>query len=214
MDMPALEGMPNEKVDRDQEHYARRQVSSEDDNATINGLNKTDTRRTDGGYGEHEGNAVDIDTAMQDYEELRKELTQHSRRLSKSAGDAEAGTPDFDLTDFLRNQNEQGTAAGFHPKHMGVYWKNLVVQGLGADAKIIPTNYTWLSTALQFWKWGRHEGTDFTILKGNDGFCKDGEMLLVLGRPGAGCTTLLRIIANMRKVSRTFIISNSGGAVR
>ncbi|CAO3589784.1 unnamed protein product [Absidia cylindrospora] len=204
MDMPALQqGMPNEKVDRDEEHHARHGVS-DDDNTTVNmtdenELTKTSTRRTEGGYGEREGNAVDIDTAMQDYEELRKELTHHSQRLSKTENDVEAGTADFDLTDFLRNQSEQGTAAGFHPKHMGVYWKNLVVQGLGADAKVIPTNYTWLASAVQFWKWGKHEGHDFTILKGNDGFCKDGEMLLVLGRPGAGCTTLLRILANMRK---------------
>ncbi|KAI8330865.1 ABC-2 type transporter-domain-containing protein [Chlamydoabsidia padenii] len=187
-----------EKIDRDQEHYAR-QETPDDDNATIDGLARTTTHRTEGGFGERSGNAVDIDAAMQDYEQLRKELTQHSRRMSKSANDAENGTPDFDLTDFLKNQREQGAAAGFHPKHMGVYWKDLVVQGLGADAKVIPTNYTWIANAIQFWKWGRHQGHDFTILKGNDGFCKDGEMLLVLGRPGAGCTTLLRIIANMRK---------------
>lgn len=36
------------------------------------------------------------------------------------------------------------------------------------------------------------------ILKDLSGFCKDGEMLLLLGRPGAGCTTLLKVIANMR----------------
>lgn len=35
------------------------------------------------------------------------------------------------------------------------------------------------------------------ILQKFDGFCKDGEMLLVLGRPGAGCTTLLKVISNM-----------------
>jgi ABC-type multidrug transport system ATPase subunit len=32
-----------------------------------------------------------------------------------------------------------------------------------------------------------------------NGFCKDGEMILVLGRPGAGCSTLLRVLANDRK---------------
>jgi ABC-type multidrug transport system ATPase subunit len=36
-------------------------------------------------------------------------------------------------------------------------------------------------------------------LKDLSGFCKDGEMLLLLGRPGAGCTTLLKIISNMRE---------------
>ncbi|KAI8876069.1 hypothetical protein K501DRAFT_201265, partial [Backusella circina FSU 941] len=95
-------------------------------------------------------------------------------------------------------QHSQIVEAGLKPKNMGVIWKNLNIEGLGADAKVIPTNYTWMSTFLQFWKWGKHKGTDFTILKDNDGFCKSGEMLLVLGRPGAGCTSLLRVIANMR----------------
>ncbi|KAI9304002.1 ABC-2 type transporter-domain-containing protein [Cunninghamella echinulata] len=206
MDMPSLPGMPIDQTNRDEEHHLRRIAHGSDDEDTVNmqegyDMTKTNTRNTEGGFGERDGNAVDIDAAMQDYEELRKELTQHSRRLSKSAVDVEKGEgkADFDLTDFLSNQTDQGAAAGFHPKNMGVVWKDLVVKGLGADAKIIPTNYTWIADFVQFWKWGRHEGHDFTILKGNDGFCKDGEMLLVLGRPGAGCTTLLRVLANMRK---------------
>jgi ATP-binding cassette, subfamily G (WHITE), member 2, SNQ2 len=42
------------------------------------------------------------------------------------------------------------------------------------------------------------KGTDFDILHNLTGFCKDGEMLLVLGRPGSGCSTFLRVIANQR----------------
>jgi hypothetical protein len=41
-------------------------------------------------------------------------------------------------------------------------------------------------------------GTDFDIVHNLTGFCKDGEMLLVLGRPGSGCSTLLRVLANQR----------------
>jgi ABC-type multidrug transport system ATPase subunit len=37
-----------------------------------------------------------------------------------------------------------------------------------------------------------------TILSNSNGCVKPGEMLLVLERPGAGCTTLLRAIANNR----------------
>ncbi|PHZ11067.1 ABC transporter G family protein [Rhizopus microsporus ATCC 52813] len=122
-----------------------------------------------------------------------------STHVSDAADTVEKGdVKDFDLTEFLSEQNDQAVAAGMHPKHMGLIWKNLVVQGLGADAKVIPTNYTWVRDFVKFWKWGKRSGNDFTILKGNDGFCKHGEMLLVLGRPGAGCTTLLRVLANMR----------------
>ncbi|KAI7907656.1 ABC-2 type transporter-domain-containing protein [Cokeromyces recurvatus] len=155
-----------------------------------------------GGFGEVNGNAVNIEDAISNYEEIRRELTQQSRlsrQKSTHPDEVEKGdVKDFDLTDFLREQNTQGQSEGFHPKHMGVIWRDLVVQGLGADAKVIPTNWTMLKSFTNFWKWGRHSGHDFTILKSNDGFCKDGEMLLVLGRPGSGCTTLLRVIANMR----------------
>ncbi|KAI8332054.1 ABC-2 type transporter-domain-containing protein [Chlamydoabsidia padenii] len=53
---------------------------------------------------------------------------------------------------------------------------------------------------LQVWKYFGFglSGNKKTILHSLNGFCKDGEMLLVLGRPGAGCTSLLKILANMR----------------
>ncbi|KAI8983430.1 ABC-2 type transporter-domain-containing protein [Pilobolus umbonatus] len=156
-----------------------------------------------GGFGERNGNAVDIQEAIANYEEVRRELTVQSRisrRKSTSPGEAEKGeVKDFDLTEFLTEQNKASQAQGFYPKHMGVIWRNLVVQGLGADAKVISTNWSLIKETIQFWKWGKHKGTDFTIIKETTGFCKDGEMLLVLGRPGAGCTSLLRVIANMRK---------------
>ena len=44
----------------------------------------------------------------------------------------------------------------------------------------------------------KKKGTPFNILSDVTGFCKDGEMLLVLGRPGAGCSSLLHIAANER----------------
>ncbi|KAI8366704.1 ABC-2 type transporter-domain-containing protein [Radiomyces spectabilis] len=212
MEMPALQAVPSVRYDRDEDFHQNEQnrpssVASEDsqpDSATDTGsqLKRSTTRATEGGFGERSGNAVNIEDAISNYQSLRREMTQQSRmsRRPTEGGQEEKGpeSDDFDLTDFLKSHNEEAQAAGFHPKNMGVVWKNLVVKGLGADAKVIGTNYTWLKSMVQFWKWGKHEGHDFTILKGNNGFCKDGEMLLILGRPGAGCTTLLRVIANMR----------------
>ncbi|CAO3676817.1 hypothetical protein G6F70_002214 [Rhizopus microsporus] len=213
MDMPALQQIHSVHQDRDEEF---RQIHHSSDESTIDEVHQkeetnsekeyTTTRTTTGGFGEAGGNAVNIENAISNYEDLRRELTTQSRmsrikstHASDAADAVEKGdVKDFDLTEFLSEQNDQAVAAGMHPKHMGLIWKNLLVQGVGADAKVIPTNYTWIRDFVKFWKWGKRSGTDFTILKGNDGFCKHGEMLLVLGRPGAGCTTLLRVLANMR----------------
>lgn len=188
MDMQALPNMQQNRHNRDEEYQNKHYLNASDE-STIEGVHdKEEIERQDsrhgGAFGETEGNAVNIEDAMSNYEEIRRELTTQSRisrRKSLSAGEVEKGdVKDFDLTEFLRDQSDQGEAAGFHPKNMGVVWKDLVVQGLGADAKTISTNWTWIRDTVKFWKWGKHEGTDFTILKGNNGFCKDGEMLLVV----------------------------------
>jgi len=181
--------------------------SSIDGTETVIGVDSTpdflggNSRSYVGTYGETDGNAVDIDEALEEYQSVRRELTQQSRKQSViSAADLEKGdnNQEFDLTEFLSQQHSQLTAAGLKSKNMGVIWKNLKVEGLGADSRYISSNWSVVTSFLQFWKWGRHQGTDFTILNDNNGFCKPGEMLLVLGRPGAGCSTLLRVLANMR----------------
>jgi ABC-type multidrug transport system ATPase subunit len=188
---------PNRVPNSDRGHS-----SDDEETETIidrNGTLNLDPTVSHGGYGEIDGNAVDIDDALEEYRSVQRELTQQSRVHASSQVDIEkADTPDFDLTEYLANQHSQLTAAGLKPKNMGIIWKNLTVQGLGADARSILTNLSVITTSLQFWKWGRHKGTDFTILHDNNGFCKSGEMLLVLGRPGAGCSTLLRVLSNMR----------------
>ncbi|KAJ5772722.1 hypothetical protein N7520_003251 [Penicillium odoratum] len=44
----------------------------------------------------------------------------------------------------------------------------------------------------------RHKPAQKKILDNSHGCVKPGEMLLVLGRPGSGCTTLLKLLANRR----------------
>lgn len=45
--------------------------------------------------------------------------------------------------------------------------------------------------------WGK-KGEEFNILSDFRGVAKSGEMVLVLGRPGSGCTTFLKVISNQR----------------
>ncbi|KAG1229255.1 hypothetical protein G6F68_019402 [Rhizopus microsporus] len=44
----------------------------------------------------------------------------------------------------------------------------------------------------------KNQSSTKIILDNLTGCCRDGEMLLVLGRPGAGCSSFLKVIANMR----------------
>ncbi|KAI1264453.1 putative ABC multidrug transporter [Xylariaceae sp. FL1019] len=48
-------------------------------------------------------------------------------------------------------------------------------------------------------KFGRSTSNRRHVLQGVTGQVLPGEMLLVLGRPGSGCTTLLKVLANMRR---------------
>ncbi|KAI9319048.1 ABC-2 type transporter-domain-containing protein [Dichotomocladium elegans] len=153
-----------------------------------------------GTFGEADANAVDVDAAIGEYNELKRELSRISRQASND-GNLEAGAvEEFDLDDFLNGMSTDSQKAGHKPKHLGLIWKDLTVEGLGADAHTIPTVISGVLHALQFWKYfGIGANTSRkVILRGLNGCCKEGEMLLVLGRPGAGCTTFLKVLANMR----------------
>ncbi|KAI8577910.1 hypothetical protein K450DRAFT_266269 [Umbelopsis ramanniana AG] len=86
---------------------------------------------------------------------------------------------------------------------MGVVFKNLSIIGEGADASTIlnlMSPFIGLAKMLNPLRWAkRQRGTAFDIVHDVTGFVEDGEMLLVLGRPGAGCSSLLRVLANSRK---------------
>jgi len=86
---------------------------------------------------------------------------------------------------------------GRKQKKMGVIVSNLTVVGQGYDASSISDN---LTPIRYLWpgNWFRGKGSRFDILHDVSAFCKEGEMLLVLGRPGAGCSTFLRLITNQR----------------
>ncbi|CEP07548.1 hypothetical protein [Parasitella parasitica] len=158
-----------------------------------------------GDFGEPErGDVVNIEAAIDEFEELKRELSHISRHSSNISPEkvelGEANQDEFNLSTFLHGMSAERKDAGHQLKHLGVIWKNLSVEGLGAEAHTIPTVISGFLKVIQFWKLfgvGPKPGKK-VILKDLSGFCKDGEMLLLLGRPGAGCTTLLQIISNMR----------------
>lgn len=78
----------------------------------------------------------------------------------------------------------------------GVSYRNLNTHGFGTPTDYQKTfgNYP-LATASMFNKLTGRGKTKIQILRDFDGLVKSGEMLVVLGRPGSGCSTLLKTIA-------------------
>ncbi|KAK1237420.1 hypothetical protein MKX08_003045 [Trichoderma sp. CBMAI-0020] len=91
----------------------------------------------------------------------------------------------------MRNRDEQG---GEKFRKLGVTWQNLTVKGISSDATF---NENVLSQFYPFHK-GKKGALAKKIIDNSYGCVKPGEMLLVLGRPGSGCTTLLSVLANHR----------------
>lgn len=87
---------------------------------------------------------------------------------------------------------------------IGVIWQDLTVSGIGGVKNFIATFpdavigfFNVFATASSILGLNK-KGREFDILSGFRGVVKPGEMVLVLGRPGSGCTTFLKVISNQR----------------
>ncbi|KAJ0417268.1 ABC-2 type transporter-domain-containing protein [Aspergillus carlsbadensis] len=97
----------------------------------------------------------------------------------------------------VKQQNERGMQSGFKRQELGVTWQNLNVEVVSAEAAV-QENFLSQFNVPQLMKESRNKPPLRTILSDSHGCVKPGEMLLVLGRPGSGCTTLLKMLANQR----------------
>ncbi|KAI9794245.1 MAG: hypothetical protein M1816_006171 [Peltula sp. TS41687] len=78
---------------------------------------------------------------------------------------------------------------------LGVTWNNLTVKGAGQDAAYNENVLSQFNVP-KLVQEGRHSRALKTILEDSHGCVMPGEMLLVLGRPGSGCTSLLKMLSN------------------
>ncbi|KAG1466250.1 hypothetical protein G6F56_004724 [Rhizopus delemar] len=181
-------------LEMDQKSIEFQKVQEVSSTSTIEGV-PLGRRET---YGEVEVDQVNVKEAKIQYEELRRELTALSQKTSPSRLE-EGNTDEFNLSEFLHGVSQELDANGKKRKHLGVLWENLHVEGLGADAFTIPTVLSNILSVFNFYKiFKKKDSSTKVILDNLTGCCRDGEMLLVLGRPGAGCSSFLKVIANMR----------------
>lgn len=106
----------------------------------------------------------------------------------------------FDLDTHLHHMREKAEDLEIESRTMGVAWRNLGVTGVGSGLALQTTVGSLLTEPLRAPQLisGLLHPPIKHILQGLDGCVKPGEMLLVLGRPGSGCTTFLKTIASYR----------------
>ncbi|KAK2626069.1 hypothetical protein QTJ16_004331 [Diplocarpon rosae] len=169
---------------------------------------------------------VNVKGAEAEFATLQRELSgisQTSRRLSRTQSkpsqkgvvderdiekhaSEDSGTEEepFDLEATLRGNHLAEQETGIRPKHIGVIWDHLTVSGQSGVTnwvKTFPDAFTSCFNILQtvMYLCGRgKKGREVNLLQDFRGLVHPGEMVLVLGRPGAGCTTFLKVIANQR----------------
>ncbi|KAI8989100.1 pleiotropic drug resistance ABC transporter [Trametes punicea] len=106
----------------------------------------------------------------------------------------------FDFEKTLRNVFRRLDEADIKRRELGVMFQDLRVVGVGAAASYQPTLGSVLNplNLVRRVQAALHPATR-DILNGFNGVVRPGEMLLVLGRPGSGCSTLLKVLANQRQ---------------
>ncbi|KAI4169784.1 MAG: hypothetical protein LQ343_005433 [Gyalolechia ehrenbergii] len=143
----------------------------------------------------------------------RRPSSESTQAEDLEAGDAEVMAKEeeeFELDGFIKEGHfGKRTTEGQSAKKVGVVFKNLTVKGTGATtstAKTLPDAiigtfgpdlYRIISDfvpALQRY----NAGSTRTLINDFTGVVRDREMMLVLGRPGSGCTSFLKAVANQR----------------
>ncbi|RYP72585.1 hypothetical protein DL771_004080 [Monosporascus sp. 5C6A] len=79
------------------------------------------------------------------------------------------------------------------PPRSEFFFRRLTVRGSGPAIGYQDTVWTSLTSLFDFRRWSQARERK-PILQGLDGVVQKGELLLVLGRPGSGCTTFLKAV--------------------
>ncbi|KAF4611873.1 hypothetical protein D9613_003579 [Agrocybe pediades] len=125
------------------------------------------------------------------------------RRRSSMSSDRTIDVPDeesFNLEKSVRVLKKRRNTARIKPRSLGVGFRNLTVTGLGSSESYIPTVGSIFNprVILEQVQKIRHPAVR-RILSGFQGVVRPGEMLLVLGSPGSGCSTFLKCLVGQRK---------------
>lgn len=102
---------------------------------------------------------------------------------------------EFNLSRVLANFVYFANKQGIKLRKSGISFTDLNVYGTDESFAIVPTAADILKGPVGAIQAARQKRPDRTILHNINGYAKAGEMVLVLGRPGAGCSTFLKALS-------------------
>ncbi|KAL9103677.1 MAG: hypothetical protein Q9163_001303 [Psora crenata] len=146
------------------------------------------------------------------FRSLTRRRTNQSGRQGSCVTEEEAAEAKEEQAEIERlmsrmfGKTRQAKSEDEKTRHVGLVFKNLTVKGIGLGAALQPTLSDLVLGLPRFVRALISGGTSKaaaktpvrTIINDFTGCIKPGEMLLVLGRPGSGCSTLLKVLANER----------------
>ena len=146
------------------------------------------------------------------FKALSRRKTNQSDRQGSFMTEDEASAAGEEQAEIERlmsrmfGKNRQANSEDEKTRHVGLVFRNLTVKGMGLGAALQPTlsdPFLALPRMLAALFTGGPKKVAGkppvrTILNDFTGCVRPGEMLLVLGRPGSGCSTFLKVLANQR----------------
>ena len=143
---------------------------------------------------------------------LSRRRTNQSGRQGSYVSENEAGAAGEEQAEIERlmsrmfGKDRQAHSEDEKTRHVGVVFRNLTVKGMGLGAALQPTlSDSFLSIPRKMkalFTGGSKKLAGKppirTIVDSFTGCVRPGQMLLVLGRPGSGCSTFLKVLANQR----------------
>ncbi|KAH3672645.1 hypothetical protein WICPIJ_010015, partial [Wickerhamomyces pijperi] len=141
-------------------------------------------------------------------ENVLERLSTLAKKLSLRSKDNEGHTEpinimdidpqDFDLHKILTSFLKSASSQGIHLRSTGVVMENVTTCGVDSEFSYAPTVRDLVMgpfDAIRSIGKKNHGTPEKKIVRDITGVVKPGEMCLVLGRPGSGCSTLLKTIA-------------------
>lgn len=137
---------------------------------------------------------------------MKTEAPSAAMDIEKMAGTEAAEDGEFNLADELRAGRRAKDDAGIAHKAVGVVFEDLEVIGGGGmrmnirnfSSAVIEQGMMPVLKVMGLFGYNPFAPKPKTILHKTSGVLRPGEMCLVLGRPGSGCSTFLKAIANQR----------------